>query len=286
MSEVKTNKISSLASNNDITIDPDGTGDTIIASGNVGIGTTTPAQLMHVNNSSGDAAVQIQGNTRTFKIEQNNYGLRISDVDAGSAERMRIDADGHTLFTLATDATGKFADNISEVGSGNFCLQVSNSSQSALKPLGFRAEDIRFATGSARRMYIDESGHIYLDATYANTTGGSANVHIGTSGELFRSTSSQRYKNTIADATHGLTELLALRPVTYKGNNDGDTVYGGLIAEEVHDAGLTEFVEYNDDNEPDALAYGNMVSLCIKAIQEQQETITALTARIEALETE
>ena len=32
MSEVKTNKISSLASNNDITIDPDGTGDTIIAS--------------------------------------------------------------------------------------------------------------------------------------------------------------------------------------------------------------------------------------------------------------
>jgi hypothetical protein len=57
-----------------------------------------------------------------------------------------------------------------------------------------------------------------------------------------------------------------------------------LIAEEVHDAGLTEFVAYNDDNEPDALAYGNMVSLCIKAIQEQQATITALEARIAALE--
>jgi hypothetical protein len=81
-----------------------------------------------------------------------------------------------------------------------------------------------------------------------------------------------------------LTELLTLRPVTYKGNNDGDTVFGGLIAEEVHDAGLTEFVQYNDDGEPDALAYSNMVSLCIKAIQEQQVTITALTARITALE--
>ena len=60
--------------------------------------------------------------------------------------------------------------------------------------------------------------------------------------------------------------------------------FGGLIAEEVHDAGLTEFVTYNDDNQPDALAYGNMVSLCIKAIQEQQATITALEARIAALE--
>ena len=94
------------------------------------------------------------------------------------------------------------------------------------------------------------------------------------------------YKNTINDATHGLTELLTLRPVTYKGNNDGDTIFGGLIAEEVHDAGLTEFVSYNDDDEPDALAYGNMVSLCIKAIQEQQATITALEARIAALEAE
>jgi hypothetical protein len=93
-----------------------------------------------------------------------------------------------------------------------------------------------------------------------------------------------RYKNTIENATHGLTELLALRPVTYKGNNDGDTVFGGLIAEEVHDAGLTEFVQYNDDGDPDALAYSNMVSLCIKAIQEQQATITALEARITALE--
>jgi len=52
----------------------------------------------------------------------------------------------------------------------------------------------------------------------------------------------------------------------------------GLIAEEVHDAGLIEFVDYNSNNEPDALRYGNMVSLCIKAIQE-------LSAKVETLET-
>ena len=129
-----------------------------------------------------------------------------------------------------------------------------------------------------------KSGGVKSLAVYNNTTGTSANMVVDSAGGFARSTSSRRYKNTITDATHGLTELLALRPVTYKGNNDGDTVFGGLIAEEVHDTGLTEFVNYNDDNEPDALAYGNMVSLCIKAIQEQQATIAALTARIKALE--
>ena len=114
---------------------------------------------------------------------------------------------------------------------------------------------------------------------YNNTTGTGANVVVDSGGGFARSTSSRRYKNTIEDATHGLKELLALRSVTYKGNNDGDILSGGLIAEEVHDAGLTEFVTYNDKKEPDALAYGNMVSLCIKAIQELSEKVAALEAK-------
>tara|TARA_B110000879_G_C11132588_1_gene496684 strand:+ start:78 stop:530 length:453 start_codon:yes stop_codon:yes gene_type:complete len=149
-------------------------------------------------------------------------------------------------------------------------------------------------------MRIDSSGnvgiggdpnvplHVYGNAkitgAYASTTGFGANVFVQSTGKLFRATSSLRYKNTITDVTHGLTELLTLRPVTYKGNNDGDTVFGGLIAEEVHDAGLTEFVQYTEEGEPDALAYGNMVSLCIKAIQEQQTLIESLEARLSALE--
>ena len=134
------------------------------------------------------------------------------------------------------------------------------------------------------RVVITSGGDIRVPATYNQTTGSGANMVVDSSGNFQRSTSSLRYKNTVNDATHGLTELMTLRPVTYKGNNDGDTVYGGLIAEEVHDAGLTEFVTYNDDNEPDALAYGNMVSLCIKAIQELSTKNDALEARIATLE--
>ena len=109
-------------------------------------------------------------------------------------------------------------------------------------------------------------------------------VMSSASGILQRSTSSLRYKNSVENATYGLTEVMQLRPVTYKGNNDGDTVFGGFIAEEVHDIGLSQFVQYDEQNRPDALAYGNMVSLLTKAVQEQQAMIEDLKARIAVLE--
>ena len=67
--------------------------------------------------------------------------------------------------TLSTNARGSFSSGIGEVGSGNFALQVTNSAGSALKPLGFRAEDIRFATGSSERMRIDSSGNLLVGTT-------------------------------------------------------------------------------------------------------------------------
>ena len=127
------------------------------------------------------------------------------------------------------------------------------------------------------RMRIGSNGAINAQGVYDQTTSSSANVNVASDGHIRRSTSSRRYKNTITDATHGLIELLKLKSVTFKGNEDGDTVFGGLIAEDVHSAGLTEFVHYDKDNEPDALAYGNMVALCVKAIQD-------LNAKVEALE--
>jgi hypothetical protein len=121
---------------------------------------------------------------------------------------------------------------------------------------------------------------------YNNTTASAANLFVTSGGELQRSTSSLKYKKNVQDAPYGLQELMALRAVTYQGKSasDGNTVYGGLIAEEVDAAGLQEFVQYADDGTPDALAYGNMVSLCIKAIQEQQAMIAELQAKVAVFE--
>jgi hypothetical protein len=171
-------------------------------------------------------------------------------------ESMRIAANGNVGIGTSSP-TQKFVIQGISTAASAFSLIVADSVGTDL--FNIRNDGAIFTGGGA-------NSPRYL------TTATAANLVVETDGYLYKSTSSRRYKNTITDATHGLTELLTLRPVTYKGNGkiDGDTVFGGLIAEEVHDAGLTEFVVYNEENEPDALAYSNMVSLCVKAIQEQQ----------------
>ena len=192
--------------------------------------------------------------------------------------KLHVNADTNDLLTL--ERSGKSS------GSGFAGFNIETNSQLTIAyddgadfVIG-TASDPSTQSGFSSVLKITSSG------IHGDTTSSSANVQVDSAGTLRRSTSSKRYKNTIKDAPHGLTELLKLRSVTFKGNNDDDKVHGGLIAEEVHDAGLTEFVDYNKDNEPDALAYGNMVALCVKAIQELSAKNDALEARIKKLEDE
>ena len=148
--------------------------------------------------------------------------------------------------------------------SGTYAILARNSSSTDL--FAVRSDGL-FQTG------------VNTLSPYNNTTGAAADVVVdGATGALARSTSSLRYKKDIFNAAHGLAEVLKLRSVTYKGINDGDKIFGGLIAEEVHDAGLTEFVKYDSEGRPDALAYGNMVALLVKAVQELKAELDALKA--------
>ena len=237
----------------------------IDGSGNVGIGTTSPDAILETSASAtGNTVGALITNTNqsgTADSVSLNFGLgRTADSYIRSVEAIKVLKEQQWTSAASTV---------------DCALVFSTTSNET----------------TAEKMRISSSGIITSSPTYAQTTSNSANMVVRSSGDFERSTSSRRYKNTITDATKGLEELKALRPVNYKGNNDGETVFYGLIAEEVHDAGFTEFVEYNDENEPDALRYPHMVALCIKAIQEQQTlietqqtTINDLKSRIETLE--
>ena len=211
-------------------------------------------------------------------LVSNGYQISVTTGNAqtykwhnGTTRSMTLDSSGNLLVGTTT-AEARLTVKSSGSSSSTNAINVDNSSGTELF---YVRDDGALRTGSA------------AVSPYNNTAAVTANLFVNTDGTLLRATSSRRYKKDIVDARFGLSDLLNLRPVNYKGINsevDGDIVYGGLIAEEVHDAGLTEFVEYNKENQPDALRYQHMVSLCIKAIQEQQATIEALTARIAALE--
>jgi hypothetical protein len=265
-----------------------GVGAVALGSNTTGISNTAIGTAPLGDNSTGSYNTAIGTDALRYNTTANNntavgYQAGYSNTTNASSSFF-----GHTAGYSTTGTRNTFLGQGSgywvSSGAKNTILGPFDGNQGGLD-IRTSSNNIVLSDGDGNpRLYITDSNTVYASGVYAQTSASAANVFVQSNGALVRSTSSLRYKNTVNDATHGLTELMTLRSVTYKGNNDGDTIFGGLIAEEVHDAGLTEFVQYNDSGEPDALAYGNMVSLCIKAIQEQQATITALEARITALE--
>jgi hypothetical protein len=217
--------------------------------------------------TSGGLAASIN-NTLALLYNRSNDGLLFG---TNNTERMRIDSSGNVSINRTAGIGGaRFTVKANTTGTGSWVTFTANTVDSVLFGV---LDNGGISTGS------------FTSSPYNLTTGSAANMFVASDGILYRSTSSLKYKEDVQDATHGLSEVLKLRPVTYKGKNDGDKVFGGLIAEEVHEAGLSEFVVYRDDDgTPDALNYGNMVSLAFKAIQELKATVDAQAARIAALE--
>jgi hypothetical protein len=124
------------------------------------------------------------------------------------------------------------------------------------------------------------TGRIGSLDTYNQTSASSANLIITSTGLFQRSTSSVRYKENVQDYEKGIDVVKSLRPVTYESiNEDDNSTYAGFIAEEVHEAGLPEFVDYNAEGQPDALHYANMTALLTKALQEAIARIEVLEAK-------
>ena len=156
-------------------------------------------------------------------------------------------------------------------GSGAFSYYGENSAGTGC--FGIR-DDGAFYTGAASL------------SPYNLTTAAAANLVVAADYYLYRSTSSARYKKNIVDYDRGLADVMALRAVYYEGKGEIDEGkrFAGFVAEEVYDAGLTEFVVLDEEEKPDALHYGNMTALLVKALQDAAQQIDILTTRVAALE--
>jgi hypothetical protein len=149
------------------------------------------------------------------------------------------------------------------------------------------------------------SGNLIAAGVYNNTTASGANVQVDNTGPglLRRSTSSIVYKTDVEPiAPEYINNALKFRPVWYRSLCEGDRKdwsWYGLIAEEVgavdprlvHWRSLDTTLDANGntvqtplEKPAEGVMYDRVVVLALGLIQEQQALITALTARIEALE--
>jgi hypothetical protein len=264
--------------------------------GNVGIGTASPSGKLNVSdgtssqiniNSSADGATRqvlfsASSNSQEAQISANNSTgeLKFESGRSGTAayfqtfytnnsERMRIDSSGN-LLVKKTSATSTVDNNAgAQIGASGKCIiEVSGDRALILNRLNDNGIIQEFFRGAGNQV---------------------GNINAATSSVAYNTSSDYRLKKDIAPMTGALAKVCQLKPVTYKWKVDGEEGQG-FIAHELQEVvpdcvtGAKDAVD--DDGNPSyqGIDTSFLVATLTAAIQEQQATINALTARIVALE--
>ena len=308
MSEVKTNKITSLASNNDITLDPDGTGDVVVASGHkLGVGETSPLGTLHVRTS--DASLtSVNGNADDLIIEGNgNTGMSICSSTSGEGNINFIDSGdtniGRIQYTHSDNKMHFRANDIVAAtidSSGSLLVGTTSASMTGFDDARFRSHANGKTGIIVSEVFTDGEGIIIQGSS--NTGNRNAivflNGGLGTVGSVVFSSSSTSYntssdhrlKENVADMTGAIDRVKALAPKRFNFIVDADTTVDGFLAHEAQTV-VPEAVHgtHNEvDDDGNAVMQGidqsKLVPLLTGALQEAIAKIETLETKVAALE--
>ena len=287
------------------------------ASGNVGIGTSSPVSLLDVH-SSGNTTLTISGSSGggsdVSEIDFLRIGSGVTSTvkairdganDSGAltfytatlgtnTERMRIDSSGNMLLGT-TSATGSARLVVSGNQSGALsgtrnALYMRNTNSS-----GNQSNFIVFGSaGTASSCFIGND----IAANGSNISrldvqaGGSGGVFLGSGATSWASASDERLKTTLIPFENAAEKVSTFRVGTGRYLSDAEDVSRSfLIAQDVQ-AVLPEAVDVQTDEQGTlGLRYTDVIPLLVAAIKElkaindaQAQTIESLTARVVALE--
>jgi len=260
------NTISSTDTNGNVTIDPAGTGNTVITSGNVGIGT-----------SSISGGVQLHA-TGAVRLEGNFFGA--DGTAAGPSIRFWNAASG--LYHPGSDALGF-------VASGSEKMRIDSSGNLLIGATAVSGPD----GGNSLGLVLAGNGRFYTSTANGgnvfefnvNGTGGVGSINVSTSGTSFNTSSDYRLKQGVEDMTGAIDRVKALAPKRFQFIADADRTVDGFLAHEAQ-AVVPEAVHgtHNEvDDDGNAVMQGidqsKLVPLLTGALQEA-------IAKIETLETQ
>jgi hypothetical protein len=260
---------------------------TLDASGNLGIGTTSPASLLHIASSSVDPEIRLvrtpgSGNINTIKSDLNDLTFtsgRNLLFSAGGSERARIDSSGNLLVgTTSNSFSARSQFDGGSAGGGTFVTDSANAAR-AIHCWN------KASTGNRMVAFYTGSG-----ATFA---GG---IESSGSTTTYGTSSDYRLKENIVPMTGALQRVATLKPVTYSWKANGEEGEG-FIAHELAAVcpqavrGTKDAVDADGNPDYQTVDTSFLVATLTAAIQEQQAIINAqqtvletLTARITALE--
>lgn len=110
-------------------------------------------------------------------------------------------------------------------------------------------------------------------------------VVIDSSGNVWRDSSSIRYKTDIQPLEADFSKILTQKPVSYRFAGTAMSTIG-YIAEDLHDAGLTDLVVYDTNGRPDGIKYDRLGIYALELVKRQGEEITSLRDQMMLLDSE
>ncbi len=241
------------------------------ASGNLGVGTTSPSGRLHIQASG---AVQ-QYIISTSATSQNNAIISLANSGAVYS-RMRFDALEYTFDTSGTQRAsitsgGLFLINTTTTGVGT--LVIKQYEETYAGGIGLIESD------STNRWNLVFAGD--TDLYFGYNAGDRGYIDSATGN--YTAVSDERLKKNILDIRHGLQQVMQLRPCEYQMNSQDDSEQKtlGFIAQE------TISVVPESVSEMQSGFYGMdkaaLIPVLVKAIQEQQAMIDELKSEVAAL---
>jgi hypothetical protein len=270
-----TSNVSITSANGAVSINTNGTNALYIdASQNVGIGTTSPATLLHVSNASAAIRIGLTASSQYTDIYRDGAtGFTIYNAaqaatfrshvwQLGGTEAARIDSSGNLLVGTTSQIQAGSKLSISGIASSGFGpLSMSNPSFPS------RTWSTGPEVNGAYVVYNAASAGVYI--TYGNTA--------------WTANSDERLKTDLVPIENAASKVSSLRAVTgrFKTDEEGKS-RSFLIAQDVQ-AVLPEAV---DSTNPDKLGvqYTEVIPLLVAAIKELSAKNDALEARLVALE--
>ena len=289
-------------------------------SGNVGIGTSSPSKTLDVNAASATFRIRDASGGNDFSVKSVAGPVSLAGSEANTAigfmtnntERMRIDTSGNVgIGTSSPSSLGKLVVSTGYIvanGGGTFDpeFRLSGASGSVTRNYAMGTDNLQRLywydyTAAAYRMLITSGGEVYIAGT---TDQGAYNLQCNGTGVwgagAYVNGSDERIKDDIAPIESGLDVVEKLNPVTYRYKESwskDQSVQTGFIAQELLTAlegqnYVDGVVQQGGSEGYYSVAYQNIIPILTKAIQElkaitdtQAQTISALEARIAALET-
>jgi hypothetical protein len=252
---------------------------TIDNTGNVGIGTSSPTNKLHVVSdviNAGDTTYSIAAGaatTQTRKLllgynNSGNYGV-IQAVESGTAWRDIVmqPNDGSVLIGTTTN----YASARTSIRNGGTVLGLYCSGASGQPGLVIGKESNDGSTSQVLMQFLYNSGSAGLGQINGN----------GGSQAAFGSYSDARLKENIANIPAQLENICALRPVEFD-YKDGSGHQTGFIAQEMQEV-YPEAVAVGQNEMLTVTGWNKTEAYLVKAIQELNAKVDAQAAEIAEL---